>query len=91
MTEVLIASGSGYNLIDLPTIRRLKIPIQKLPENVHLRTISGEKLPTVARAQILSIHENQTIILQFFITKHNLSYAIVGRQGMIILYPVVEK
>lgn len=42
----------GGNLLDLPTVRRLKLQTLKLPENVFFRTISGSRLPIVAKTQI---------------------------------------
>lgn len=33
------------------------------------------------------VHENRTVSLQFFITKYNLTYIIIGRNGLSILHP----
>lgn len=42
--EVLLDTGAAYNLVNPYTIRRIKAPIGKLPDEVFLRTISGNKL-----------------------------------------------
>lgn len=51
-----------------------------------LKTISGSKLPIIAKVIIPCSHENRKISLQFFVTKYNLPYCVIGRQGLSQLY-----
>lgn len=66
---VLLDTGTGYNLVGPYTIRIMKQQTDKLPNNVLSKTISGNKLPIMAKTHLKGIHTKRTVTLQFCLTK----------------------
>lgn len=48
----LLDTAAKYNLVDLPTVRRLKLQFQNLPDNIFPLTMYGGKLPILAKASV---------------------------------------
>lgn len=65
--EVLIDSGSLYNLMDINTAKVLGIDMIKLPQNAYLPSVSGGKLPIISKATVSCSYDNKIISRSIYV------------------------
>lgn len=81
-TEVLLDIGAVHNLLDLNTAKALELDMIKLSQNAFLRSVSGGKLPILAKATVPCTYGNNKKNLAFYIYRYTLSFIILGRYGI---------
>lgn len=86
-TEVIIDSGTSCNLIDYNSVKALNLHTISLRRNTFLRSISGERIPVVAKIRVSCTYNKVVKNLTFFVCKYALPFVILGRQGMNLIFP----
>lgn len=85
--KAIVDTEAGYNLMDMATARFLNVKLERLPSNVCLQTISGGRLPIVAKMNIPIKYDQNVTNVSVFVSEYSLPFTILGREGLSKPFP----